>query len=151
VGWVLAWTGVLVGAFQGGGIGALTKRFREESLFLVGLALLGLALVGWAFTFAGWYLYLLSVPLTLGAALATILLKTLLAKAAPPDQIGGAMGWATSAESLSRIIAPGVGGWLLTLASWGPGLTAGVLVLVSLAAAFWLLPQARARKETPAA
>ena len=62
VGFVLAWTGVLVGAFQGGGIGALTKRFREESLFLVGLALLGVALLGWAFTFSGWYLYLVSIP-----------------------------------------------------------------------------------------
>jgi len=139
VGFALAWSGLLLGAFQGGGMGALAKRFREEGLFIVGLGLLTLALWGWAFTFAGWYLYLLMVPLTLGAALATILLKTLLAKFAPADQIGGVLGWSASAESLTRIIAPATGGWLLVQGSYWPGLVAGSLVLLSFVGSFWVV------------
>ncbi len=141
VGFALAWSGVLLGAFQGGGMGALAKRFREEHLFVVGLGVLGMALLAWAFTFAGWFLYLLIVPLTLGAALATILLKTLLAKAAPPEQIGGVLGWSTSLESLTRIIAPAAGGWLLVQGSFWPGVVAGTLLLLAFAASFWLTPR----------
>jgi DHA1 family tetracycline resistance protein-like MFS transporter len=145
VGFALAWSGLLVGAFQGGGMGALAKRFKEETLFVFGLGLMGLALLAWGFTFAGWYLYLIIIPLTLSAALTTILIKTILAKAAPEDQIGSVLGWATSVESLTRIIAPAVGGWLLVQGAFWPGVVAGTLVLASFAASFWLVPGVRHR------
>lgn len=51
-GYVLAYVGLLSGVVQGGLIGLLTRRFRENWLIITGLWLMTGALLAWAVTFA---------------------------------------------------------------------------------------------------
>ena len=74
-------------------------------------------------------------------ALATGVLNTVINSAiswtVPPQEMGDALGTASALESLSRVIAPSAGGWLLgVLGAWSPGVLAAA-ILAGLAAYSW--------------
>jgi len=47
----------------------------------------------------------------------------------PPQEMGDALGVSSALESLSRVIAPTLGGWLLgAVGAWAPGVLAAILM-----------------------
>jgi DHA1 family tetracycline resistance protein-like MFS transporter len=57
--------------------------------------------------------------------------------AVPPHEMGDALGASSAFESLSRVIAPTLGGWLLAVVgSWAPGVL-GAVIMAFLAVFTW--------------
>jgi DHA1 family tetracycline resistance protein-like MFS transporter len=70
------------------------------------------------------------IPLSLGLAVSSTVMTSALSKAVDADEVGGVLGAQTSIMSLTRVVAPIIGGFLLEHATlWSPGLLAGVLTL----------------------
>ncbi len=128
-GFILAYVGVLVAAIQGGGMGALTKRFRENVLVRFALITLTLSYVGWAFAPNVAVLMIILVPLSLSSGILSTLLRSSLSKAVPTNETGEIMGISAALESITRIVAPALGGWLIgSLSSTAPGLLSAILL-----------------------
>lgn len=129
-GFVLTYVGVLSAIVQGGLIGAITRRFRDSQILMAGVSLMAVALAGWAATPNLWVLLLVMIPLALAGGSLTTVLSSALTKAVYPEEVGGTLGLAASVESLTRVLAPTVGGWLLgQFGAWAPGAFGAVLML----------------------
>ncbi|MDA0671516.1 MAG: MFS transporter, partial [Bacteroidetes bacterium] len=102
--------GMIAVIVQGGLIRPLTKRFREESLFLVGniLMVIGLAAIAWSATIL--HLTLALGLLALGKSLNTPMITSLISKQARADQVGEIMGTAQGFSGLGRMLGPTWGG-----------------------------------------
>ena len=127
--YVMAYNGLLSIVAQMGLIGPLTKRFPNAQLIFWGVVILSAAMLGWAFTASTPVLLVVMVPM----AFATGVLNTVIGAATSwsvrPEEMGDALGTSSAFESLSRVIAPSVGGWLLGAAgTWAPGALGGVLL-----------------------
>ncbi|MDO8847115.1 MAG: MFS transporter [Coriobacteriia bacterium] len=126
----LGYIGVLSVIVQAGLIGRLTKRFSDDALLLGGVGLSGVSLLAWAFVPNVLLLVLVVVPLSLGLAVSSTVMTSALSKAVGADEVGGVLGAQTSIMSLTRVVAPIIGGFLLQHATvWSPGLLAGLLTL----------------------
>ena len=128
-GFILAYVGVLVAAIQGGGMGALTKRFRENVLVRFALITLTLSYIGWALSPNVVVLMIILVPLSLSSGILSTLLRSSLSKSVPATETGEIMGISAALESITRIVAPALGGWLIgSLSSTAPGLLSALLL-----------------------
>lgn len=128
-GFILAYVGVLVAGIQGVGMGVLTKRFPENVLVRFALITLTLSYVGWALSPNIVVLMLVLAPLSLSSGILSTLLRSSLSKAVPANETGEIMGVSAAMESITRIVAPALGGWLIgSLSSAAPGLLSAVLV-----------------------
>ena len=128
-GFILAYVGVLVAAIQGGGMGALTKRFRENVLVRFALITLTLSYIGWAFAPNVVVLMIILFPLSLSSGILSTLLRSSLSKSVPTNETGEIMGISAALESITRIVAPALGGWLIgSLSSTAPGLLSALLL-----------------------
>lgn len=128
-GFILAYVGVLVAAIQGGGMGALTKRFRENVLVRFALITLTLSYIGWAFAPNVVVLMIILLPLSLSSGILSTLLRSSLSKSVPTNETGEIMGISAALESITRIVAPALGGWLIgSLSSTAPGLLSALLL-----------------------
>lgn len=128
-GYILAYVGVLVAGIQGGGMGVLTKRFPENVLVRFALITLTLSYVGWALSPNVVVLMVVLAPLSLSSGILSTLLRSSLSKAVPANEIGEIMGISAAMESITRIVAPALGGWLIgSLSSTAPGLFSAVLM-----------------------
>ena len=127
-GLVLTYVGVLSVFVQGFLIGRLTQRFREDVLIAVSVVIMAISLLGWAIVpSVAWLLVILTPTAVAGGILNTVLASTL-TKAVQAQEVGGILGLAASIESLTRVIAPTLGGALLGgLGIWAPGLFSGLL------------------------
>jgi DHA1 family tetracycline resistance protein-like MFS transporter len=57
-------------------------------------------------------------------------INSAITKAVTREEIGGTLGLSTSLESVSRVIAPSAGGFLLqNLGAWAPGVVSAALML----------------------
>ena len=128
-GLILAYVGVLVAGIQGGGMGLLTKRFPENVLVRFALITLTLSYVGWALSPNVAVLMIVLIPLSISSGILSTLLRSGLSKAVPTNEIGEIMGVSAAMESMTRIVAPALGGWLIgSLSSAAPGLLSAVLI-----------------------
>lgn len=128
-GYLLAYVGILVAGVQGGLIGVLTKRFAEHHLALGASLLLVLAFLLWAISPTIWFLMIALVPMAIGGGIMGTVLRSMLSKSVPAEEIGGTLGLSISLESLNGILAPAVGGALLSLlGTWVPGVLGAVLL-----------------------
>jgi DHA1 family tetracycline resistance protein-like MFS transporter len=131
-GFVLAYVGLLSVLMQGVGIGFVTKRFSENSIIITGLWLMVIGLAGWAITPNLPVLLVVMLPLALGGGTLNTVLNSATTKAVSREEIGGMLGISASLESVTRVIAPSVGGFLLgTVGAWAPGVVSAALVLWS--------------------
>jgi DHA1 family tetracycline resistance protein-like MFS transporter len=148
-GYVLAYVGLLSVVVQGALIGLLTRRFRENWLIITGLWVMGGALLAWAFTTHLWPLLVVLLPLSLSGGVLNTVIPSSISKSVPREEVGGILGIASSLESMTRVIAPSVGGFLLqSLGIWAPGVFSAIIMVwaVSFAYRHIILPHARARK-----
>lgn len=126
----LGYIGVLSVIVQAGLIGRLTKRFSDDGLLLSSVGLTGVCLLAWGFVPNVALLAVLVAPLSLGLAVGQTVMTSALSKAVDADEVGGVLGTQTSIMSLTRVIAPIIGGFLLERTTvWAPGVLAGVLTL----------------------
>jgi DHA1 family tetracycline resistance protein-like MFS transporter len=127
--YILTYVGVLVVLVQGFIVGWLTDSFPEKRIIVVAVAVLALALLGWALvpTVPLMLAVLALLPLS-GGTLNTVT-NSALTKAVRSEDIGGTLGLSASLDSLTRIIAPALGGFLIgELGPWAVG-AAGALIM----------------------
>jgi DHA1 family tetracycline resistance protein-like MFS transporter len=128
-GYVLTYVGVLSVITQGFLIGRITQRYREDLLIMVSIVVMAFGLLGWAFAPTVLFLLVIMAPTAVAGGLLNTVLTSTLTKAVTSDEVGGIIGFSTSIESLTRVIAPTLGGFLLvTFGTWAPGLF-GAIVL----------------------
>jgi DHA1 family tetracycline resistance protein-like MFS transporter len=129
-GFVLTYVGLLSVITQGFAIGRLTRRFSEVNLMVAGAAIMGLSLFAWAFTPNVWVLLIVLTPIAFSGGVLNTVLTSALSKSVYPEEVGGTLGLATSVESLTRVIAPSLGGFLLgAIGIWAPGVFSGLVML----------------------
>jgi DHA1 family tetracycline resistance protein-like MFS transporter len=128
-GYILTYVGVIIVVVQAMIVGWLTDRFPEKRIIIAGVGLLAMALLGWALvpTVPLMLAVLALLPLS-GGTLNTVT-NSALTKAVREEDIGGTLGLSASLDSLTRIIAPAVGGFLIgELGAWAVG-AAGALIM----------------------
>ncbi len=129
-GFVLAYVGLLSVLVQGVGIGIVTRRFRENAIIITALWLMTFGLVGWALTPNLPILLVVMLPLSLGGGTLNTVLNSAITRAVSREEIGGTLGISSSLESMTRVIAPSVGGFLLgSVGAWTPGIVSAALML----------------------
>jgi DHA1 family tetracycline resistance protein-like MFS transporter len=129
-GYVLAYVGVLVVLVQGVFMGRITARFSETQLILWGSALMAVSLAAWALVPNLLLLLIVLIPLSLATGVLNTVISSALTKAVYAEEVGGTLGLATSAESLSRVIAPVIAGVLLgSVGVWAPGIVAALIMV----------------------
>ena len=139
VAFVLVAMAVLMGAIQGGGMKALSARFADRSLVLVGSGLLAIGFFALPEAESMPLLYAALVLAAVGRAGAQPALMSLASQAAPPARRGAVMGAFQSAASLARVVGPLAAGALFDRAIAAPFVLAGALLVLTLALA-WGLP-----------
>jgi len=137
-GYILAYVGILMVVVQGGLIGPLTKRFRERWLIITGLWLMAFSLLAWAFVPNLVVLMIVILPLAISGGVLGTVIQSAITKAVQPQEIGGMLGIAGALESLTRVIAPIIGGYLLgNLGTWAPGIFSTILMAWAVWFAYW--------------
>lgn len=135
-GYVLSYVGILSAIMQGAVVARLAKRFPEQRLAFIGAGVTILGFIGWAFT--------LNVPMILGVitlfaigvSLLGMMLSTILTKSVDPHEMGQTLGMGASYDSLTRIIAPTLGGWLLSqFGASAPGFAGAIIMILT----FWYM------------
>ncbi|RMH20596.1 MAG: MFS transporter [Gemmatimonadetes bacterium] len=131
-GYVLGYIGVLIVLVQGGLVGMVARRFREERVLVTCIVVMAGGLAAWAFAPNVPVLLVTLVPLAASGGVFRAVATSALSAAVAADEVGAALGAATSLESLTRALAPSIGGVLLEhYGTWAPGLF-GTAVLVLL-------------------
>lgn len=147
-GYVLAYVGLLSVIVQGGLIGLLTRRFRENWLIITGLWIMAGALLAWGFTARLELLLLVLLPVALSGGVLNTVLQSAISKSVKREEVGGMLGIAASLEAITRVIAPSVGGFFLqNLGIWAPGVFSALLMAWAVTFAYRriILPAHRAR------
>jgi DHA1 family tetracycline resistance protein-like MFS transporter len=127
--YILAYVGLLLVIVQGGVVGRLSKRYSDRQLIFWSILIQVPALLLWAFTPSVPVLLLVLIPLAFSTGVLNTIINTSLTRVVGPEEIGGTLGISASLESLSRIISPAVGGWLLgNVGTWAPGVLASLIM-----------------------
>jgi DHA1 family tetracycline resistance protein-like MFS transporter len=136
-GYILAYFGILIVLVQGVAIGRLAKRFRESRLILASTAILAASLFAWAIASSVLVLLVVAIPLAFASGVLNTIINSSISKSVYPEEVGGALGVSASVESLTRVIGPVAGAFLLDmLAPWAPGVL-GALIMVWLVSYVW--------------
>jgi DHA1 family tetracycline resistance protein-like MFS transporter len=112
-GYVLAYVGLVVVLVQGFAIGRLTARFHETHLIFSAVILMALMLLAWAFVPSVRLLVVVLAPLALASGVLNTVTNSAITKSVYAEEVGGALGLSASLDSLTRVIAPAIGGLLL--------------------------------------
>lgn len=135
--YLLAYQGLLSIIVQVALLRPLTKRFSDAQLITGSLGILGVSLLGWAATASVGVLLIVLIPQALATGIINTVINSAISWVVSPHEMGDALGTASALESLSRVVAPSLGGWMLgALGTWSPGLLGG-LILVGLTVYAW--------------
>jgi DHA1 family tetracycline resistance protein-like MFS transporter len=128
-GYLLTYVGLLVVLVQGGGIRLLTRLFTDKQLVLWGSFVLGISLFFWGLAPSLWSVMVVLAPLALGNGVLSIASNSALTKCVLPEEVGGTLGLSSSLASLTRVLAPLAGGFLLdNVGVAAPGVIGGLVV-----------------------
>jgi DHA1 family tetracycline resistance protein-like MFS transporter len=128
-GFILTYVGVLSVIVQGGLVGKLNERFRDDLLIFLSVGIMAFSLLAWGYAPSVVLLLVIMVPIAFSGGVLNTILSSALTKAVKPQEIGGILGLASSIESLTRVIAPSLGGIFLDkLGTWSPGLFSAVML-----------------------
>jgi DHA1 family tetracycline resistance protein-like MFS transporter len=122
-GFILAYVGVLSAFTQGFLVGRITNRIPEDRLVFWGIGLMAVSLLGWALAPSMVMLLIILIPTSLSGGILNTVISSTLTKSVAQTEIGGTLGLSSSLESLTRVIAPSLGGLMIErLGSAAPGL-----------------------------
>lgn len=137
-GFVLTYVGILAALVQGVAVGKISRRFTDSQIILWGSAIMGIALLAWAGVLNVWMMLVVMTPIALAGGTLNTILNSALTKAVYPEEIGGTLGLSASAESLTRVISPSLGGFLLgSLGAWAPGVFGALMMAWVTSFAWW--------------
>jgi DHA1 family tetracycline resistance protein-like MFS transporter len=126
---VLTYVGVLVVLVQGVGIRLLVRRFTDKQLVFGGSVLLALSLLAWAFSPSLGVLLVVLAPLALASGVLRVAVNTALTRSVWPEEVGGMLGLSAALSSVTRVVAPTVGGFLLgRVGAPAPGVLGALLM-----------------------
>lgn len=129
-GYVLGYVGVLLVIVQGFAVGKLAARYSETHIIFVGSITMALALFAWAFVPDVWTLLVVLIPMSLAGGTMNTVLSSALTKSVYPEEIGGTLGLSASVESMTRVLAPTLGGTLLQfLGTSAPGIVCALFMV----------------------
>lgn len=129
-GFILTYVGILVVFVQGFLVGWLASRFDENRLIFLTTVIMGISLFAWALAPSVAALLVILAPLAFAAGILNTLLNSTLSKAVYAEEVGGTLGLSASLESLTRVISPSFGGYLLgSIGAWAPGIAGGVIMI----------------------
>jgi DHA1 family tetracycline resistance protein-like MFS transporter len=149
-GFVLTYVGLFSVLVQSVGIGLLTKRFKDNSLIIASMWLMFIGLVGWSLTPNLPIMLLTILPLTGGGWIVNTIITSAITKSVAPDEIGGMLGISTSLESITRVISPTIGGFLLgSIGTWAPGVVSAAVLLWAIWLAYRRIIQVKPVLEPP--
>lgn len=135
--YVLTYVGILIVMVQGGGIRLLTKTFTDKQLIFGGSVLLTGGLLGWAFSPSLPALLVALLPLSLASGMLRVSTNSALTKSVHPSEVGGILGLSSSMNSLTRVVSPLIGSFLLAeISPAGPGV-AGAFLMISAVIITW--------------
>ncbi len=135
--YILTYVGVLSVLTQGVLIGRLTKRFPENTLILFSTMVMALSLLGWAFSPSVLTLLIILLPTAVSGGVLNTVINSAATKTVAPSEIGGILGISSSLESITRVIAPSLGGLMLgRLGTSAPGVF-GFAILALLVSYIW--------------
>jgi len=128
-GYILAYVGVLAAITQGVVIGRLNKRFSDTQLIFSATILMAVSLIGWAFAPNLAVLLVVLIPIALAGGILNTVINSAMTKAVSPMEMGGILGLSAALESLTRVIAPSLGGFIIgVIGTFAPGLLGAVLL-----------------------
>lgn len=137
-GYVLAYVGLLLVLVQGVAVGWMTTRLSEIRLIFTSAILMVASLLAWAFTPNLIVFLLIMAPLALASGTLNIVLTSALTKSVYAEEVGGTLGLSASLESLTRVIAPSTGGFLLErLGTWAPGVFSALVMVWVVSFVWW--------------
>jgi MFS transporter, DHA1 family, tetracycline resistance protein len=112
-GYFLAFVGLLGIVWQAVLVGPIVKGLGERRTMIIGLfsSAIGTFVTVWVDVW--WKLGIVAFFFSLGNSITRPSMTSLITEAAPPHRRGGVMGATTAIESLSRIVAPILGGWII--------------------------------------
>jgi len=142
-GYFLGFVGFLGIVWQGGVVGPMVKRFGDYKALLIGLTASAIGLYYLALVDVWWKLPIVAILFSFGHGISRPSLTSLITQAAPPQRRGGVLGTTTSLESLGRIIAPLMGGVVMTFHPSWLGWIGGLFFTVAIAIAATIAPIAR--------
>lgn len=113
VGRFLAYVGFLGIIWQGVVIRPLVKKMGELFSVRLGMVCLAVGLLLIVLAENWLELALVAFIFSFGSGITRVVISSLITQAAPPDKKGSVLGVSASIESLSRIIGPVIGGWMI--------------------------------------
>ncbi|MEN3185863.1 MAG: MFS transporter [Atribacterota bacterium] len=127
--YVFTYVGILVVVVQGVGIRFLTRRLTDKQMIFGGSVLLALSLLSWALTPSLPWLLLVLVPLSLAGGTVRIAINSALTRSVWPEEVGGTLGLSAALGSLTRVLSPTIGGFLLgRVGTVAPGALGAVIM-----------------------
>ncbi len=127
---VLTYVGILSVIMQLVVVKRVVKRLGENRSIVVTLSALALGLVLMAAVQNPLALIVVMPVLSFGGGVTTPVLTSLISKSVDRTEVGGMLGISTSADSLSRVIAPILGNALLGFGSALPALVGAAILLI---------------------
>jgi DHA1 family tetracycline resistance protein-like MFS transporter len=122
VGYVYGYVGLLGVLLQGGLIGRLVKGFGERPLVRIGFVAAAAGFTGLAFSRTLAELLIVAAVTAFGTGILRPVLTSLITQATGKGEQGTVLGLTQSLSSISQIVAPAVGGWMIgvgALSAWG--------------------------------
>ncbi|MCG3179965.1 MAG: Tetracycline resistance protein, class B [Phycisphaerae bacterium] len=143
--------GIVMVLVQGGLVGRMARRFGEPVLIAAGSVVVAVSFLVLAEGYGVWMLILGSVAMSVGQGLFSPSATGLISVFSGADEQGQNLGLGQSVGAIARIGGPVLFGWLYGISSRHAGMTPGrlpfltgtVLIALSAAAAFFLLPGLR--------
>jgi DHA1 family tetracycline resistance protein-like MFS transporter len=134
---ILTYVGVLSVFTQGFLIGRLTRHFTEQQLIFACTATMAVSLLSWAWAPSIVLLLVILLPTSISGGILNTVINSAATKSVSPMEIGGILGLSSALESLTRVIAPSIGGLLLErLGTGAPGVF-GFAILALLTSYIW--------------
>jgi DHA1 family tetracycline resistance protein-like MFS transporter len=129
-GFLMTYIGLYSVWVQAVGIRLLTKRFKDTTIIKTSLWLMFLGLVGWSLTPNLLVMLLVILPLSGGGWTLNTIITSAITKAVDPAEIGGTLGISSALESITRVIAPTTGSFMLgNIGPWAPGVVGASVLL----------------------
>ncbi|HEU5228615.1 MAG TPA: MFS transporter [Ktedonobacteraceae bacterium] len=105
-GYIFTYVGIIIVIMQGGLVGQLVKRWKEQAIMIAGLVMLAVGLTLLAFSTQLAILLIALGILSAGDGAVTPLISTLLSFASPAEAQGETLGLAQGVGGLGRIVGP---------------------------------------------
>lgn len=85
----------------------------------------------WALTPNLFILLIVLIPISAASSVLNTVLRSGLTKAVTSEEIGGILGFSTTLESMTNIVTPVIGGFLIgSVGTWAPGAFSGLIMVI---------------------